>query len=62
MVQTIKAYKNSWKQTLKAYKSNMGTNTHQPQYNEKHLRYININQSIIAKQNQEFMKTLENYK
>ena len=25
MVQTIKAYKYSWKQTLKAYKSNMGT-------------------------------------
>ena len=27
MVQTIKAYKFSWKQTLKAYKSNMGINT-----------------------------------
>ena len=27
MVQTINAYKLSWKQTLKAYKSNMGTNT-----------------------------------
>ena len=26
MVQTTKAYKYSWKQTLKAYKSNMGTN------------------------------------
>ena len=26
MVQTIKAYKFSWKQNLKAYKSNMGTN------------------------------------
>ena len=25
MVQPIKAYKVSWKQTLKAYKSNMGT-------------------------------------
>ena len=25
MVQTTKVYKNSWKQTLKAYKSNMGT-------------------------------------
>ena len=62
MVQTIKAYKNSWKQTLKAYKSNMGTNTHQPQYNEKHLRYININQSIIAKQNQEFMYQIKTFK
>ena len=27
MVQTIKAYKLSWKQTLKAYKSNMGINS-----------------------------------
>ena len=38
MVQTIKAYKLSWKQTLKAYKSNIGTN-HKTQYIEKHLKY-----------------------
>ena len=61
MVQTIKAYNVSWKQTLKAYKSNMGTN-YTKHSNEKHFKYITINQSIIAKQNQEFMKTLENYK
>ena len=36
MVQTIKP-KNQWKQTLKAYKSNMGTNT---LYIEKHHQYI----------------------
>ena len=53
MVQTIKTYKTSWKQTLKAYKSNMGTN-HKTQYIEKHLKYININQSITAKQIHEF--------
>ena len=29
---------------------------------KKDFKYININQSIIAKQKQEFMKTLENYK
>ena len=61
MVQTIKAYNVSWKQTLKAYKSNMGTN-YTKHSNEKHFKYITINQSIIAKQKQEFMKTLENYK
>ena len=61
MVQTTKAYKFSWKQTLKAYKSNMGTN-YTKHSNEKHFKYITINQSIIAKQKQEFMKTLENYK
>ena len=33
MVQTIKAYKFSWKQTLKAYKSNMGT---------KHTKHMEI--------------------
>ena len=60
MVQTIKAYNVSWKQTLKAYKSNMGTN-YTKHSNEKHFKYITINQSIIAKQKQEFMKTLENY-
>ena len=63
MVQTIKAYK-CMKTTLKAYKSNMGTKLqklhkhgykkNQTQYTEKHLKYININQSITAKQIHEF--------
>ena len=46
----------------KSLQKQHGHKLHQTQYNEKHLRYININQSIITKQNQEFMKTLENYK
>ena len=46
MVQTIKAYKHSWKQTLKAYKSNMGTNINTSLFNEHtsllvmHLKHI----------------------
>ena len=60
MEQTIKAYKLLWKQTLKAYKSNMGTN--HTKYMKKDFKYININQSIIAKKIHEFLKTLENYK
>ena len=65
MVQTTKAYKFSRKQTLKAYKNNMATNTPNIVYlkkKKKHLKYINLNQSITAKQNQEFIKTIENYK
>ena len=34
MVQPTKAYKVSWKQTLKAYKSNMGTKKKKKQTNE----------------------------
>ena len=53
MVQTTKAYKVSWKQTLKAYKAT-GAQTHQTHGIEKHLKYININQSITTKQIYEF--------
>ena len=53
MVQTIKAYK-CMKTILKAYKSNVGTKKYQTQYTEKHLKYINITQSITAKQIHEF--------
>ena len=80
MVQTIKAYKLSWKQTLKAYKSNMGTNTkhnilknilslNKPKFYKCFKSKIdpwvlnqNNNLRNTARQNQEFKKTIENYK
>ena len=40
MVQTTKAYKVSWKQTLKAYKSNMGTNQ------QRHQTHVQNNSQI----------------
>ena len=52
MVQTIKAYKTLMETNPKSYKSIMGTN--QTQYIEKHLKNININQSITTKQIHEF--------
>ena len=61
MVQTLKAYKSLMETNPKSLQKQHG-HKHKTQYIEKHLKYININQSIIAKQNQEFMKTLENYK
>ena len=40
MVQTTKAYKVSWKQTLKVYKSNMGTNPLNTEYWKTSYIYI----------------------
>ena len=53
MVQTLKAYKSLMETNPKSLQKQHG-HKHKTQYIEKHLKYININQSTTAKQIHEF--------